>query len=112
MEKVYMLRDMVMEINSWDNSMEHLEFHYNDKDFFDTFYGDRPMEVARAVHFGDYNYMDEYVAIDGYGNLVSYSDYEVEEEVLAYEEEIIERYKELVEDGSIEDYNGYLEEEN
>lgn len=112
MKKVYMLRDMVMEVNSWDNSLEHLEFHYNDEDFFDTFYSDRPHEVARAIHFGAYNYMDEYVTLDVYGNLVSYSDYEVEEEVLAYESEIIERYKELVEDGSIEDYNNYLEEEN
>lgn len=112
MNKVERLMYMVQEVNSWDGSLSNLEVWENDRDFFDTFYEDRPMEVARAVQFGDYNYMDEYVSIDGCGNLISYSDYEIEEEILEYEGEIIERYKELVEDGSIEDYNNYLEEEN
>lgn len=98
------LMAMVQEVNSWDGTLEYLDMWENDRDFFDTFYSGEPMEVARAVQFGEYDYRDDYVTINAYGNLVSYSDYELEELLEDYKEEIIERYNELVEDGSIEDY--------
>ena len=98
------LMAMVQEVNSWNGTLEHLDMWENDRDFFDTFYEDRPMEVARAVQFGEYDYRADYVTINAYGNLVSYSDYELKESLEDYKEEIIERYNELVEDGSIEDY--------
>lgn len=98
------LMAMVQEVNSWDGTLEYLSMWENDRDFFDTFYSGEPMEVARAVQFGEYNFMDDYVAINDYGNLVSYSDYELEELLEDYKEEIIESYNELVENGSIEDY--------
>ena len=96
---------MVQEVNSWNNELESLSVWENDDEFFDTFFISRnPMEVARAIYFGDYNYNDEYVTFNGYGNLVSYSSYQVEELLKDHKEEIIESYNELVEDGSIEDY--------
>lgn len=98
------LISMVQEVNSWDGTLEHLNMWENGKEFFDLFYDGEPMEVARAIHFGEYNFMDEYITINGSGNLVSYSDYELEELLEDYKEEIVERYNELVEDGSIEDY--------
>ena len=112
MNKVEKLMIMVQEVNSWNGSLEHLEVWENGEDFFEMMYPDNGYEVARAVQFGDYNFMDEFVTIDAYGNLLSYSDWGYEEEVLAYEEEIIERYRELVEEGSVEDHHKFLSEEN
>ena len=104
MNETEKLMAMVQEVNSWDGTLEHLNMWENDRDFFDTFYSGEPMEVARAVQFGEYDYRDSYAKIDAYGNLVSYSDYELKELLEDYKEEIIESYNELVEDGSIEDY--------
>lgn len=104
MNETEKLMIMVQEVNSWDGTLEHLNVWENDREFFDLFYSGEPMEVARAVQYGEYNFMDKYVAINAYGNLVSYSDYELEELLEDYKEEIIESYNELVENGSIEDY--------
>ena len=104
MNETEKLMAMAQEVNSWDGTLEHLSVWENDREFFDLFYNGEPMEVARAVQFGEYNFMDEHVTIDAYGNLVSYSDYELEELLEDYREEIIESYNELVENGSIEDY--------
>ena len=112
MNKVEKLMIMVQEVNSWDGSLGSIEVWENGDDFFEMMYPDNAYEVARAIHFGDYNFMHEFVTIDGYGNLLSYSEWEYEEEISAYEEEIIERYKELVEEGSVEDYHDFLNEEN
>lgn len=112
MNKVEKLMIMVQEVNSWDGSLDNLEVWENGDDFFEMMYPDSAYEVARAIHFGDYNFMHEFVTIDVYGNLLSYSEWEYEEEILAYEEEIIERYKKLVEEGSVEDYHDFLSEEN
>lgn len=98
------LMAMVQEVNSWNGELEFLSIWENDNDFFDTFFSGSPMEVARSVQFGDYNYHDEYVTFNAYGNLVSYSDYQVQELLKDHKEEIVESYNELVEDGSIEDY--------
>lgn len=98
------LMAMVQEVNSWNGELEYLDIWENDDEFFNTFFNSNPMEVARAVQFGDYNYNDEYVTFNGYGNLVSYTDYQVKELLKDYEAEIIESYNELVENGSIEDY--------
>ena len=104
MNETEKLMAMVQEVNSWNGTLEHLDMWENDRDFFDTFYSEEPMEVARAVQFGEYDYIDEYVTINACGNLASYSVYELEELLEDYKEEIIESYNELVEDGSIEDY--------
>lgn len=98
------LMAMVQEVNSWNNGLDFLDMWENDDEFFNTFFSGEPMEVARAVQFGDYNYNDEYVTFNGYRNLVSYTDYQVKELLEDYEAEIIESYNELVENGSIIDY--------
>lgn len=48
------------------------QIYSNDEEFFELFYHQSPMEVARAVCFGDYNYSHDWVEFDGYGNLKSY----------------------------------------
>lgn len=46
----------------------------NDEDFFQTYFSDDIMECVRAVCYGEYNYTDDYVRINAYGNLISYTD--------------------------------------
>lgn len=91
------LIDMVRNINSWDGSFEDLDYWDNDDEFFETFYSGRMLELVRALSFGSYNYMDSYVKINTYGNIVSANTWEFEEEVEGQREEIIERYLELME---------------
>lgn len=85
------LKNIVGEINSWDGSLDYLEYYENDEEFFNMFFEGRPMEVARATYYGDYNFMDEYVHFNGYGNLESCSEYEYEDELKSYINEIIDR---------------------
>ena len=104
MNEVEKLMAMAQEVNSWNGELEYLDIWENDGEFFHTFFDSNPMEVARAIQYGNYNYHDDYVTFDGYGNLVSYADYQIGELLKDYEAEIVESYNKLVENGSIEDY--------
>ena len=79
---------IVFGINAEDMSLEHIGFMYNDEDFFETFYKDDVVEAVRATHFGDYNFMDDFVLINAYGNLDSYNDFEAMNEFIEHKEEI------------------------
>lgn len=86
------LRDVVSEINGWNGNLDWLEFRENDEYFFELFYsGINGLEIARAIYYGDYNYNDDYVRIDGYGNLVSYTEYEMIKEIKDSIDEIVDR---------------------
>ena len=106
------LREMVNEVNSWDSSLENLEYYENDDDFFNTYFSNNVIEAVRAVSFGDYNYSDDYVRLDAYGNLESASEYEYYSELENYADEIAERYLELVESGDIYDVAEVIDEED
>lgn len=80
------LRDVVNELNRWCGCLDYLEFWQNDEEFFELFYsGMNGLEIARAIYYGDYRYNDDYVRINGYGNLESYT-----------EDEIIEKMKDSI----------------
>lgn len=53
-----------------ENNYSDDEIFYNDEDFFNTFFSS-PLEAVRASYYGDYNYNDNFVKFDGYGNLDS-----------------------------------------
>lgn len=91
LENLDELKNIVGEINSWDGSLDYLEYYENDEEFFNMYFEGKPMEVARATYYGNYNFMDEYVHFNGYGNLDSCSEYEYEEELKSYIDEIIDR---------------------
>ena len=74
------LLEVVSELNSWNGCLENLDFWENDEEFFNTFF-DNPMEAIRATYYGNYNYNDDYVKFNGYGNIDSYSEYERIEEI-------------------------------
>lgn len=106
------LRDMVEYVNDYDGSLESLKYYENDDDFFNTYFSDDVIEAVRAVSFGDYNYSDDYVRFDAYGNLKSASEYEYYSELEEYADEIAERYLDLVEIGDIDDVVEVIDEED
>jgi hypothetical protein len=104
------LGNILNDINSWDGSFEELRFEPNDEDFFNTYFENRVDEAVRAVCYGEYNYTDEYVRFNAYGNLESFDEWQVENEITSYATEIIERYLELLEEEpKYFDPNDYLD---
>lgn len=105
------LREMVEQVNSWGGSLENLEYRENDDDFFNTFFSDNVIEAVRAVSFRDYNYSDDFVKFDAYGNLKSASEYEFERELEDNADEIAESYLKLIESGEIDDTANVVDDE-
>ena len=66
-----------------------MEYWNNDDDFFNTFFYNNPTEAVRSAYYGDYNYCDVYVRFNGYGNLESFNDYDLEKEYKEYINEIV-----------------------
>ena len=81
--------DIIIEINSIDSSLDFLEYWDNDDLFFNTFFYNNPSEAVRSSYYGDYNYCDDYVRFNGYGNLESFNDYDLEKEYKEYINEIV-----------------------
>ena len=117
----YLLNDMdeldciVREINGWDSSLDWLEAYENDEEFFDMFFANT-MEAVRSVCYGNYNYSDDLVRFDGYGNLESFSRWEYEDELKDNIDDIIERllsvyYQIDIDEELTELIEEYLEEE-
>lgn len=48
------------ENSMWDDIIDH-----NDEDFLSNY---TPLEIAQKVSFGDYNYHDDFITLDGGGN--------------------------------------------
>lgn len=86
------LKEMVYEVSSWNGMLEDLRYYENDEYFFRDFFGDKVDEAVRAVCYGSYEYMDDLVRFDVYGNLESCSEFEYEAEILDNSKEIIEAY--------------------
>jgi len=49
------------------------EIYNNDEEFFNMFFEGKVLEAVRAVSFGEYNYSNDYVKFNGYGNLESFN---------------------------------------
>ena len=44
------------------------EIFENDEDFFDLYFS-KTMDAVRAIAYGEYDYTDDYIKFNGYGNL-------------------------------------------
>ena len=88
------IQDIIIEINSIDSSLDFLEYFDNDEEFFNTFFYNNPTEAVRSAYYGDYNYCDNYVRFNGYGNLESFNDYDLEKEYKEYIDDITKSFLE------------------
>jgi hypothetical protein len=107
LENTETLKEIVSQINGYDGSLDSLEYYENDEYFFELYFSN-PAEAVRAAHFGNYNYSDDFVKFNGYGNLDSYTEHEVEEELKSSIDEILKRMEAL--EGKIDIYDAELEE--
>ena len=99
------IKELVSECNSWDGSLEDYYYYENDEDFFQTFFYNKVDEAVRAVCYGSYEYMDDYVRFNAYGNLDSCSEYQLEKELQDGVEEILDRWLELYSDNNVDTYD-------
>lgn len=94
LEDVEQLERLVGSINSFNGNLEHLTVYENDKEFFNTYFGDNPLEAVRAAVYGKYRYNDDYVKFNGYGNLETLTRTEYEELLKDNIDLIIEEFQE------------------
>lgn len=101
-DNVDTLREMVDEVNSYNGALEEYRWEINDEEFYDIFFKDK-MEVARAVYYGgnSYNYMEEYVRFDAYGNLETTDDYNMRRDLQDGASEILDEFLELYADDNV-----------
>ena len=84
-EKVAIFNEYCIDYGDSDNVLDSF-----DEEFFSIAFTD-PMDAARATFFGDIkSWSDEYIRFNAYGNLESMSEYEVDEEIEGYLEEIFD----------------------
>ena len=89
------LKEMVRECIAWNGTLESYDWYDNDEYFFNDYFSNT-MDAVRAVCYGSYNYTDEYVRFDGYGDLESFDNYDLERELEDNAEEIIEQYVDII----------------
>ena len=84
-----LLKEVVRELNSYSGCLDWLDYYENDDEFFNIFFQNNIISAVRAVSYGNYNYMDEFVRINVYGNLESCCEYEMIEEMKSYIDDIV-----------------------
>jgi len=57
------------------------EIFENDEYFFNDFYGQDVMGAIRAISYGNYNFRNEYLQFNGYGNIESFDCYEIKDKI-------------------------------
>ena len=88
------LFEIVSQINSYDSSLQHLEFlDMEDLDIYLD--GLTPTDIANKIFFGDFNPNHEYFRFNGYENLESFDEWELNKELFDNIDEIIERIIDL-----------------
>lgn len=94
------LEEMLQDCISYDGYFEDLDYQLNDDEFFEIYFS-KPIEAVRAAYYGNYNYMDDYVKFDAYGNLASCGEYERQQNIESQKDEIIEHYIDLYADDNV-----------
>lgn len=93
-------------INKTNGSLSDLAYEFNDSEFFEGFTD--KMEIARAVSMGDYRVTDDWVTINGEGNIDSLTDSQYIKLLQNNLDEIIPVLFDLKDDIDIEDYSPEL----
>ena len=109
MEKIlrsdmHLTMDIVGQLNSLNGSFETYTL-YDMDDFNEIMEGYTPTELAERIFFGDFNINDDYFYFNGYGNLESITEYDMEGHFEPIIDEII--------DSMIYNYNDlYIDNDN
>lgn len=83
------LAELIQTINEYDGSFE--DAAYFDMDEFDYFMTDyTPTGIVQMAWFGDFNPNEDYFKFDGYGNLVSLNENEIEAETMDFRDDVID----------------------
>ena len=76
------VEDIISQINAWDGSLDDLEVSEDFDDFIRTYYPD-PVNAVRAAAYGHLNFSDDYIGLDGNGNIRTIDEVERERELEA-----------------------------
>lgn len=95
-------RDIVQQVNSWNGSLDFLEWYDNDEEFFDVYFQDRLIDAIQKICYGNYSYNAPYVKFNNLENLQSGYEYDVMDDYICYIDEIIEAIIELIDNIYIE----------
>ena len=120
MEKIlksdmYLTMDIVGQLNRLNGSFETYTL-YNMEDFNEIMGDLTSMEIVERIFFGDFNPNDGYFFFNGYGNLESIAEWEMEDHFEPILDEIIDsmlyNYDDLyIDDNNLNDLIGrYLDE--
>lgn len=82
------LLNLAQDIESYNGALEG--WRINGKEFFDCYFDGDTLGAVRAVCYGTYNYSDDYVKFDAYGNLESGNQWDVQEDILLEEDTILD----------------------
>lgn len=72
-ELIILNNEYCQSINASDD-----EIFENDETFLDMFFSDKPNSLAQCISYGDYRYSDDFVRFNGYGNLESFTYFDVD----------------------------------
>ncbi len=103
-------------VNLWnrycqENNDPDGEIWTNDEEFFEIFFT-KPLDAVRAAHYGEYNFADDFVKFNGYGNLESFNNpyYHIDDAAMI--NDIIEQPEVYDLEGLIDELNEAWDEEN
>ncbi len=85
------------------NDRSNDEIYDNDEDFFKMMFDGKIYEAVRAVYYGNYKYMDEFVQFNAYGNLDSFNSVEDVIDLVELADDILENEDDYSDDIDFED---------
>ena len=112
---MYLTMDIVSQLNSLNGSFETYVL-YNMDDFDEMMEGYTPTELAQRIFFGDFNINDDYFFFNGYANLESINEWEMQGHFEPIIDEIVDsmlyNYDDIyIDDADLNDLVGrYLDE--
>ena len=112
---MYLTMDRVSQLNSWNGSFETYVL-YNMDDFDEMMEGYSPTELAERIFFGDFNINHDYFYFNGYANLESINEWEMQGHFEPIIDEIVDsmlyNYDDIyIDDADLNDLVGrYLDE--
>lgn len=89
LNNINLTKDITGELICRYGCLCHLEYYYME-DFDDVMQGYTPTEIASKIFYGEFNPNDNYFRFNGYANLESLDDWELDKEHRDYIDEIIE----------------------